>query len=360
MRKPLIFFVILILSGCLLNFLPNVYATTIFSDGFESGNFNAWTGTSGTPTVVEDPIHHGSYAMEATGTSTIDAYKTITGQKLVYIRVYARWTALHATQWTTSIRIQGGASFIAKVNIYSGKVELYWGYPSLSSTSAAYTFNVDTWYCIELKVFIDSSGEYRVYINGDSVVSTATDTSGAPDANTIRVGLTSGSQVSTTVNFDCVVVADAYIGPEEEGQQINVQLQETLVVTDSLNTQKNLYRSGTETLIIEESYISRKDLYRSTSETSSVTSIIETQKTITVSMIVDLSAEIIISGVLETIKHMAVTLIELLETANLNAVLNVILPIIPLTMDDLVGLIIVFFVIGLACSVAFVVAYRRR
>jgi len=56
--------------------------TELFSNGFEEGNFNAWSGTSGAPTVQDAIKHHGTYAEQASnaGSGATDyAYKTVSG-----------------------------------------------------------------------------------------------------------------------------------------------------------------------------------------------------------------------------------------------------------------------------------------
>ncbi|HEX68708.1 MAG TPA: hypothetical protein ENG10_00220, partial [Candidatus Bathyarchaeota archaeon] len=63
------------------------FFTTLFEDGFESGDFSAWTDTytEGSPTVsvVSNPVHQGSYAEKATtnsGSGRAMARKDITAQ----------------------------------------------------------------------------------------------------------------------------------------------------------------------------------------------------------------------------------------------------------------------------------------
>jgi hypothetical protein len=183
------------------------------------------------------------------------------------------------------------------------------------------------------------SGTQRWWIDG---VEQPTVGAGAVAMDRVKVGFIHASgSTSTTIQIDCVVVADAYIGPEEEGGEAYAfELSETCAVTASLATQKNLYRS--------------------TFETVEVTSIIETQKTITLTMFAEISQEIVVSGVLETVKHISATLIELTGTLNLSALLVELLPYVTLSTDELLGLVVVFFVIGLACSIALVVALRKK
>jgi len=200
------------------------YFTEIFSDGFESGDFSEWTGTAGSPSVQDSVKHSGTYAMTATGTADKYAYKTFTGQTTLHVRVYVRYSSLSSwasnNQFTRPIRIEGDDTFIATVGVASDRIGMYTSQPSGAWTTAAYTFNVDTWYCIEFRfVKHASAGEYRVYVDGSEEISrTGVNTSGANDADEALVGITQYGSWSTTGYFDCVVVADTYIGPETTAQ----------------------------------------------------------------------------------------------------------------------------------------------
>jgi len=76
------------------------FFTEIFSDGFESGDFSAWTGTaksSGETCEVEsaDP-HHGTYNAKFYSDGGWNqyayCYKDITGQTIIYARTYFKET----------------------------------------------------------------------------------------------------------------------------------------------------------------------------------------------------------------------------------------------------------------------------
>jgi hypothetical protein len=53
-------------------------ANLLTNPGFEAGSLSGWTCDSGTATVVTSPVHSGSYALEATPTSSDDAQCTQT------------------------------------------------------------------------------------------------------------------------------------------------------------------------------------------------------------------------------------------------------------------------------------------
>jgi hypothetical protein len=77
--------------------------------------------------------------------------------------------------------------------------------------------NLDQWYCIELK-FQKGSGSansFKMWVDGVEKVSDTNNGVPGYDADTCTVG--GYNNGSPTYYVDCVVVADTYIGPEEEG-----------------------------------------------------------------------------------------------------------------------------------------------
>ena len=83
--------------------------------------------------------------------------------------------------------------------------------------------SLDTWYSIEVYVRVSATvGEVRLYINGDLRLSdSGFDNSDAGSVGAFRVGERgSNGQTAHDTYVDCVVAADAYIGPEAGGQQL--------------------------------------------------------------------------------------------------------------------------------------------
>jgi hypothetical protein len=193
----------------------------IFQDGFESGDFSAWTGIVGSPTIVTSPVHHGTYAMECDASGEY-ARQTLAAQTTVFTRFYLRFNALPTTGKNFFVfRFRGGTTVICTLQVAKTaadvlQVQLVMFYPSASAL-VNFSWEVDKWYCIELKFVKDASvGEYRVWIDGvEKIKKINQNMSGAPNADNILIGQqTSGYTVTNWI--DCVVVADTYIGPEAE------------------------------------------------------------------------------------------------------------------------------------------------
>jgi hypothetical protein len=224
------------------------FFTEIFSDGFETGNYNNWTGTTigagNTLEVSSTYAHTGTYSSKAILAENVGgyayAYKTLaTVGNTAYMRLYFyldafalatagrafwfMWMKGHATTDT-------GYNY-ATLKIYGSTQALQLYYRTTAgyqTDTSATTISLDTWYCLEIKAVVESAdaGEVRVYLNGTEVADLAqTGLNNAVGWGGIKGVWAGGSlshvEVGTSCTFyeDCVVVADAYIGPEVEGGQ---------------------------------------------------------------------------------------------------------------------------------------------
>ncbi|MBS7634464.1 heparin lyase I family protein [Candidatus Bathyarchaeota archaeon] len=216
-------------------------SSRIFSDGFESGSFNAWSGTavtSGeTATVVTSRRHHGSYSAKFTtngggaASSTSEnayVYKSIdvdevyvrgyfyienglplsdNNDRFYFLRLYGSSIAIAyagirkingADKWTVYLRTDKGGSWTDAV---SGPLP-----------------QVGKWYCIEIHWKKDpSNGLMELYVDGVKIIS-VTNVNTAPYGNAKRLdfGIVNavGVQKSLTVYGDCLVIAKTPIGTE--------------------------------------------------------------------------------------------------------------------------------------------------
>jgi hypothetical protein len=208
------------------------YFTVIFQDGFESGDFSAWTGTyvarSGTITVTSNDKHHGTYSARFTGLGreedAASVYKAITAIADVFTRIYLKVPGEPSlVGWGATINYYG-SDHLAKV-IYD-RVNDYWGvrfYDGYSWQnvwgSVAKPLTANTWTCLEFEVYVHSSaGYFKVWINGTLVCNpTNLRTDAKGNITRVYVGeiyLDGTETVATYGYYDCVVVADTYIGPE--------------------------------------------------------------------------------------------------------------------------------------------------
>jgi hypothetical protein len=128
-----------------------------------------------------------------------------------------------------------------------------------SATEDTYpqTISVDTWYCLE--ILYDSTNDlHKLWVDGAERISFSAFVTGAMDR--FSVGYPSGGWWSHNEYVDCVVVADAYIGPEEAALVSvtdSLELEETilrgktLLLSDSLELADALY--GNKSLLLNDS-----------------------------------------------------------------------------------------------------------
>ena len=207
---------------------------TLFSDGFESGNLNEWTGTqvhdTSTATVETNNPHHGTYNLKANISSSTPSYaevnKTLTSAvSTIYCGAYVKFaTALpNATHRYVPIILysSGFAGYPALVAIRESGGTTYWTLEinnngTREQTISGVPVSLDTWYWVELywkKGAAD--GAATLYINGTAVASvTAKDTDNDGDVAIVGFGDDDSNGPAHQVYIDCVSVSNTYIGPE--------------------------------------------------------------------------------------------------------------------------------------------------
>jgi hypothetical protein len=209
-------FALLVLS-MFAGLIPQAKATTIFSDGFESGNFSAWTELEGAPEVVTDYAHHGSYSCK------IDAqegpYKDLgASYSTLWMRVYVYFTALpqfdgyRAGIIQISNAAKWGWGIFAEAYRDNGVTNFTLFNPNTRVDSNV-TVQTGKWYCVELKFSSVSGVDCELWIDGVQKATVAYFPYGGADR--VGVGYGSAGAGGAVQYIDCVVVADTGpIGPE--------------------------------------------------------------------------------------------------------------------------------------------------
>jgi hypothetical protein len=209
-------------------------ASVLFSDGFESQDFGAWTGTattSGDYAMVVDTNPHTGYSSAqlqteaiTSGTRRAYVYEGIEQSSAIYARGYFyigaglpltdsddRFTLIQFLGPEGNIisnlqirRVQGEDRF--SILAYAGQMQ----------TATEVYPSSGTWYCLELFTKIHATeGEIRAYVDGTELVSlTNLNTTASGGIVSVRFGLASSMNVQhrTTVYVDDAVVNTGYIG----------------------------------------------------------------------------------------------------------------------------------------------------
>jgi hypothetical protein len=291
------------------------FFTVLFSHGFEGGDFGndpetgyAWTGIVGTPTIVETP-HHGTYAESCNAAGEYAYYNLASGQNVLYVRVYFKLSAAFAVNgnFIYCIGIRSSSGFLARVGLkrIAGSTVwdlLYHDNGANIEVASATTASADTWYALELKVDCSSAdgqtdGEYRVYVDGVEIADLAqanVDTD-YTTCDIVRVGCDDGdfSAGGFTGIVDCVVVADAYIGPESEAALKTVT--DALALSDGACRNKNFVIADTSGLT--DAVLQHKTLVAN--DSVDVNDAVLTDKTVVTADAVNLAGSLIVDKILQ-------------------------------------------------------------
>ena len=226
------------------------YFTTLFEDGFESGDFSAWDGTYNTSganlSVVSDNPHHGSYhaRLTTTGENTYEnayVYKNLNEEPVVYCRAYFYFHDLSQDRGPTCISLRGNNYFLAYCRLKSSGASdwtlFYRNNGAEESVSTTQGFpSEDTWVCVELYIKVgDGDGEAKLYVDGTEILSVtglANDDKGNVDRVEVG-GREIGYNPTITIDFDCIVIADTYVG--EEGGVTEVQISDSASGNETLS-----------------------------------------------------------------------------------------------------------------------------
>lgn len=197
------------------------YFTELFTDGFESGDFTAWTGTGGTPTIVSNPVHQGSYAAELGVNDYV--YKDLaSAYSELYCRIYLKMTNLPTNYGGTRIRFNDNVNNY-RMSIgyeYTGSVYRFRLRNEVKATNigTAYEVTLDTglWYCLEIRYKADTDGTDGIgeaWLGENKIITGTAEDFDTYTVQRVRIDNTSGGSIYVV---DSVVIADTYIGAVEE------------------------------------------------------------------------------------------------------------------------------------------------
>src|SRR6266704_3326685 len=195
--------------------------TTYFSDGFESGNLNAWTlpssDSTGARTVQSTVVNSGSDALAFTNTSGQYAYVYTALPSGPEAQTFTRFYFRFSSNVTSGIQLaiarnsNGGNVWEIDYNANRHGLDVYFwstngGIYSIFSPSNALSAN--TWYSIEVQDYQTSTGHAQAWLNGTSLGSVDADLStSAPYARLMLYDSTPG-----TIYLDDVAVSNVYNG----------------------------------------------------------------------------------------------------------------------------------------------------
>jgi len=210
-------------------YVSKVSATSFFSDGLESGDFNAWTGTYGDATVTSGNAVEGNYKA-VLGSSHAYFYKLISNtHSKLWVRVYVNLSAPPPAGDYCRLIIMGvqGVANIAEIAVRGGSPPQwacrFWNGTYTDYITSTTDASVLTYHCLEMNVNFSSTsgqydGAYAFYVDGSELTDLAgtnCDT-GSNYVDTVSCDLYAPLGTAPAVYYDSCTVADSYIGPIPE------------------------------------------------------------------------------------------------------------------------------------------------
>jgi chitodextrinase len=196
-------------AGNLSSFSNTATVTTpilLFSDGFESGNFSAWTSNTGNIIVQQQEVYAGTYAARATSAGSTASYVSKI-LSTTYTDLYSsvRFKIISKSSSTSAYveRFRGGATggtAIAGVLISSTNKLGYRNDATPSSNTNGPTVTLGVWHQVQTHLHIDpvtpSNGQIEIWYDGTrvSVLSEAANFGTTPISG-IRVGDSQASDI---------------------------------------------------------------------------------------------------------------------------------------------------------------------
>lgn len=240
----------------------------IFEDGFESGDFTAWSNTVNNPSIVGSPVHHGSYAMRVnltTAGTSREAYRDEAGISDHWGRIYIQFNATPAAGQIIeflTIRNTGDSRNLGIVRLRNDGGTLKWTLVRRANGSWAESYSaqqtnpsVNTWYALELLVNCSSAdnvndGGYMVWVDGSELtdirqVNIDTDST---TSNRFRVYTYTSANLQINGTIDCCVFDDAYIGLDG-GVAYDRDLTLTVEAAINLDATVNYVRAPIQNLV---------------------------------------------------------------------------------------------------------------
>jgi len=211
---------------------------SIFSVGFESGDFTAWNGgTFGTVSVVSNPVHSGAKAAKATYSGSASGWQESLASSYadLYFRSYIYVPALPSVGKSSIIGIVYNAAWneFLQSMIYTDANGSHWilvcpnGW---QSDWAPAEVSANTWYSVEIRRFVGDAthGQAELWVNGSLLVDSTQAITG--NSQNLQAGSIAAGDANFIVYGDDFVADSSYIP-----QSIPQSVADTMSNVDTLD-----------------------------------------------------------------------------------------------------------------------------
>jgi len=260
---------------------------TLFDDGFESGDFSAWSGVTLSPNdhadVVDLNPYSGTFSARfetgaiSSGTKRAYTYKDINGSPTIYARAcfyIADGLPLTDTddRFTLIQFLSSSGSAISNLQIRHVQGEdrfTVLAFGSTQTTAGIYP-EENKWYCLELLTCIHSTeGAVKGYINGVEYLSlTGMNTTELGNVATVRFGLANSIDIQhgLVVYCDCASISTSYIGtqifpPWDVNEDGLVGMLDLVIVVKAFGSKPSDPHWNPDADVDKNDYINTLDLY---------------------------------------------------------------------------------------------------
>jgi hypothetical protein len=221
----------------------SVYAATLFGDGYETGDYSAWTDKANSAGSImgmsETTVFEGHYSADCIIGDTIGSYAytyyTFSAVPVLYHREYIRVSTLPPSGAETDLfgimDYAGTGTHLGTIAIqndgsnYRWKIEYYANGVVESAYSTQVDIKANTWYYIEIMVKSGlGTGQVAVWIAEDlTTINEASPTinltnlvNGDKPVGTVFFGgYVTGANYPVQIYSDSVVVSDTWTGPRD-------------------------------------------------------------------------------------------------------------------------------------------------
>jgi hypothetical protein len=223
----------------ILKAVYRAYIPTLFSDGFESGSFSAWTGTSRssgeTAAVASGLSYQGKYGARFSSdglgrTEYAYSYKTVESSADVYAQGYfyvSRSRIVNNYDGFYFLSLKTGGLSVAQAGWRKIDSVIRWCLVVTNGRSNAIIYStskpsMNRWYCVEIHWKKGTTdGLCELWIDGTKVCSAVgRNTAAYGSVNQVCFGLPKIFCKSTTVYLDCAEIAKEYIGTRAQEKHL--------------------------------------------------------------------------------------------------------------------------------------------
>lgn len=308
-------------NGILTLSLPQTFSfdPTIFATGFEDGSgYDEWdsTTTSGSSTfainqtIVYAGVNSSKHVGDnAGGNAYLQEDIDFSSYPYFYYEAQIYFEDLGdggSCFLFGPYRFSTGAG-VFKLN--NNKIYFYWKETDWTEHNVeVFTPSTGQWYTLGAAIYSNIAGNYTVWLDGaENVSDTGVDmVPGGQIPNRFYCGLFL-EFAGPTVFYDDVLVTDEIPTGGEEGQDVTVELSETISVSSSLIYLKELGFSSSNSLTMSSSFVNIKELLISSGETVTSTTETETQTETGLTLSEIISQTIAILATLYTKTEIAIT-----------------------------------------------------